>query len=104
MTYLTKPKFHHPGLPKNALGYTHRDYEGSISTLCAGLRPRFDHRRHHRGLFRAFGRAAQGGEDFRHRLLVEDADLFSRQFARLQLGAWPHAVGPHRRQSRQTAT
>src|SRR5438046_3278968 len=36
MTYITKPKFHHPGLPKNALGYTHRDYEGSISTLCAG--------------------------------------------------------------------
>jgi 2-oxoglutarate ferredoxin oxidoreductase subunit beta len=36
MTYLAKPKFHHPGLPKNALGYTHRDYEGSISTLCAG--------------------------------------------------------------------
>jgi 2-oxoglutarate ferredoxin oxidoreductase subunit beta len=23
-------------LPKNALGYTHRDYEGAISTLCAG--------------------------------------------------------------------
>src|SRR3989440_10200363 len=36
MTYLTKPKFHHPALPKNALGYTHRDYEGSVSTLCAG--------------------------------------------------------------------
>jgi 2-oxoglutarate ferredoxin oxidoreductase subunit beta len=36
MTYLTKPKFHHPALPKNALGYTRRDYEGSISTLCAG--------------------------------------------------------------------
>ena len=36
MTYLAKPKSHHPGLPKNALGYTHRDYEGSISTLCAG--------------------------------------------------------------------
>jgi 2-oxoglutarate ferredoxin oxidoreductase subunit beta len=36
MTYLAKPKFHHPALPKNALGYTHRDYEGSISTLCAG--------------------------------------------------------------------
>jgi len=36
MTYLAKPKFHHPGLPKNALGFTHRDYEGSISTLCAG--------------------------------------------------------------------
>jgi len=25
MTYLTKPKFHHPDLPKNELGYTHRD-------------------------------------------------------------------------------
>src|ERR1700681_1275247 len=36
MTYVIKPKFHHPELPKNALGYTHRDYEGKISTLCAG--------------------------------------------------------------------
>jgi 2-oxoglutarate/2-oxoacid ferredoxin oxidoreductase subunit beta len=36
MTYISKPKFHHPGLPKNELGYTHRDYEGKISTLCAG--------------------------------------------------------------------
>ena len=36
MTYVVKPKFHHPELPKNALGYTHRDYEGSVSTLCAG--------------------------------------------------------------------
>jgi len=36
MTYLAKPKFHHPALPKNKLGYTHRDYEGKISTLCAG--------------------------------------------------------------------
>jgi 2-oxoglutarate/2-oxoacid ferredoxin oxidoreductase subunit beta len=36
MTYLAKPKFHHPALPKNELGYTRRDYEGKISTLCAG--------------------------------------------------------------------
>src|SRR5437588_2794502 len=36
MTYITKPRLHHPKLPTNALGYTHRDYEGSISTLCAG--------------------------------------------------------------------
>jgi 2-oxoglutarate ferredoxin oxidoreductase subunit beta len=36
MTYIAKPKFHHPSLPTNALGLTHRDYEGSISTLCAG--------------------------------------------------------------------
>src|ERR671919_945615 len=38
MTYIVKPKFQHPALPKNALGYTHRDYEGSVSTLCAGCR------------------------------------------------------------------
>jgi 2-oxoglutarate ferredoxin oxidoreductase subunit beta len=36
MTYLAKPKFHHPHLPVNARGFTRRDYEGSISTLCAG--------------------------------------------------------------------
>ncbi|HEY9065003.1 MAG TPA: 2-oxoacid:ferredoxin oxidoreductase subunit beta, partial [Burkholderiaceae bacterium] len=36
MTYLAKPKLHHPTLPANKLGYTRRDYEGKISTLCAG--------------------------------------------------------------------
>lgn len=36
MTYLTKPKFHHPKLPRNELGLTRRDYEGTMSTLCAG--------------------------------------------------------------------
>jgi len=36
MTYLPKPKLAHPELTKNELGFTRRDYEGSISTLCAG--------------------------------------------------------------------
>ena len=36
MSYLAKPKFHHPSLEVNSLGFTHRDYEGSMSTLCAG--------------------------------------------------------------------
>jgi len=31
-----KPKFRHPDLPVNELGYTKADYEGSLSTLCAG--------------------------------------------------------------------
>lgn len=31
-----KPKFSHPLLPKNKLGYKKADYEGAISTLCAG--------------------------------------------------------------------
>ena len=36
MSYIPKPKISHPGLPKNALGLTARDYEGTVSTLCAG--------------------------------------------------------------------
>ena len=36
MTYIAKPKVSHPGMPKNKLGLTSRDYEGTISTLCAG--------------------------------------------------------------------
>jgi len=36
MTYLAKPKLHHPTLGCNAIGFTRRDYEGKISTLCAG--------------------------------------------------------------------
>ena len=36
MTSIAKPPVRHPGLLKNALGYTVRDYEGAMSTLCAG--------------------------------------------------------------------
>ncbi|MBL8524723.1 MAG: 2-oxoacid:ferredoxin oxidoreductase subunit beta [Betaproteobacteria bacterium] len=36
MTYIAKPKLHHPTLVVNNVGYTRRDYEGTVSTLCAG--------------------------------------------------------------------
>jgi 2-oxoglutarate ferredoxin oxidoreductase subunit beta len=36
MTSIAKPKIAHPSLPRNELGLTRRDYEGSMSTLCAG--------------------------------------------------------------------
>ncbi len=36
MSYIRKPKVTHPGLTKNKLGLAARDYEGAISTLCAG--------------------------------------------------------------------
>jgi len=36
MTYIAKPRLHHPSLEKNKVGYTRRDYEGKVSTLCAG--------------------------------------------------------------------
>jgi 2-oxoglutarate ferredoxin oxidoreductase subunit beta len=35
MSYI-KPSFRHPDLPVNDLGYTKQNYEGAISTLCAG--------------------------------------------------------------------
>jgi 2-oxoglutarate ferredoxin oxidoreductase subunit beta len=36
MTFIKKPVARHPSLQQNALGLTVRDYEGSMSTLCAG--------------------------------------------------------------------
>jgi len=36
VTFIPKPAVHHPALQKNALGLTRRDYEGAITTLCAG--------------------------------------------------------------------
>jgi 2-oxoglutarate ferredoxin oxidoreductase subunit beta len=36
MTSIAKPRVHHPALPRNELGLTPRDYEGTMSTLCAG--------------------------------------------------------------------
>jgi 2-oxoglutarate/2-oxoacid ferredoxin oxidoreductase subunit beta len=36
MTFIAKPRLQHPELAKNRLGLTHRDYEGAVSTLCAG--------------------------------------------------------------------
>jgi len=36
MTFIVKPTLHHPQLRANSLGFTRRDYEGAVSTLCAG--------------------------------------------------------------------
>jgi 2-oxoglutarate ferredoxin oxidoreductase subunit beta len=36
VTSIAKPKIIHQGLKRNALGLTVRDYEGGMSTLCAG--------------------------------------------------------------------
>jgi 2-oxoglutarate/2-oxoacid ferredoxin oxidoreductase subunit beta len=36
MSFMKKPKVRHPSLPCNELGLTVRDYEGGMSTLCAG--------------------------------------------------------------------
>ena len=36
MSYIQKPSVIHPTLRRNKVGLTVRDYEGSMSTLCAG--------------------------------------------------------------------
>lgn len=36
MSYIAKPKVSHPSVPRNELGLFKRDYEGVVSTLCAG--------------------------------------------------------------------
>jgi 2-oxoglutarate ferredoxin oxidoreductase subunit beta len=36
MSYIQKPPVRHPSLPVNEIGLTVRDYEGAMSTLCAG--------------------------------------------------------------------
>ncbi|MEC9375539.1 MAG: 2-oxoacid:ferredoxin oxidoreductase subunit beta [Pseudomonadota bacterium] len=36
MSFMKRPKAQHPKLPVNELGLTVRDYEGGMSTLCAG--------------------------------------------------------------------
>ncbi len=101
MTYLAKPKIHHPSLPKNALGYTHRDYEGAISTLCAGCG--------HDSISSAIIQAFFEMDVPPHRVAKlsgigcssKDADVFPRQFARLQQRARPDAFGADRRRARQ---
>ena len=78
MTYLAKPKFHHPALPINELGFTRRDYEGAMSTLCAGCGHDAISAAIIQACFELRPAAASRRQDVRHRLLVEDADLLPR--------------------------
>ncbi|MCK7508535.1 MAG: 2-oxoacid:ferredoxin oxidoreductase subunit beta [Desulfobacterales bacterium] len=96
----------HPDLPTNELGLTRRDYEGAMSTLCAGCG--------HDSVTAAIIAGAAGssslrpeqrGEAVGHRLLVEDARPTSLSGAHgFNARARPHAVGGDRRQRRQPAT
>ena len=101
MTYILKPQLHHPNLPTNARGFTRRDYEGSVSTLCAGCGHDFDLVGDHPGGLRTRPAAAPDRQALRHRLLVEDARLFHGREPRLQHRARPNALGPDRREPRQ---
>ncbi len=101
MTYIAKPKVHHPSLQKNAIGLTRRDYEGAMTTLCAGC----GHDSITAAIIQAFWEldiaAAHRRQAVGHRLLVEDAGVLPERGARLQQRARPHAGDCHRRQRRQ---
>ena len=91
MTYLAKPRLHHPTLAKNKVGYTRRDYEGKISTLCAGCG--------HDSISAAIVQACWELDIEPHRVAKlsgigcssQDAGLLPRRRARLQHRARPHA-------------
>ena len=104
MTYIAKPKLHHPTLQANKVGYTRRDYEGRISTLCAGCGHDSIIGRHRAGLLGTRHRAAPRGQALGHRLQQQDARLLPGRQPRLQHRARPHAQRADRRQPGQPRT
>ena len=100
MTYIAKPKFHHPTLPTNRRSDPPRLRRQGLHAV-RRLRPRLDLGGDHRGLLGARHRAAPGGQALRHRLLVKTPDYFlgrSHGFNTVH-GRMPSVAD--RRQSRQ---
>ena len=87
MTYIAKPRVFHPSLEKNELGLTRRDYEGVMSTLCAGC----GHDSITAALIEVVWDLAipphRAGKNERDRLLIEDDRVLHVRVARLQLGS-----------------
>jgi 2-oxoglutarate ferredoxin oxidoreductase subunit beta len=101
MTYIAKPKLHHPTLHPNKVGYTRRDYEGKVSTLCAGCG--------HDSISAAIIQACWELDIEPHRVAKlsgigcssKTPDYFLGASARLQHRARPHAQRADRRQPGQ---
>ena len=102
MSFINKPKVAHPSLPTNALGMTRRQYEGSMSTLCAGCG--------HDSVTAAIVEACWG-LDMRPEQLAKLSGIgcsskttayFVERLARLQRGPWTHAFDRERRQRRES--
>ena len=104
MTFVAKPRTHHPLLQVNDLGLTRRDYEGSVSTLCAGC----GHDSVSAAVVQACAELALPPHKFAKVSGIgcssKTPSYFPWQLARLQLGAWADAVGGNRRESRQPRT
>ena len=102
MTYIAKPKFHHPDAAEERARLHAPRLRGLGLDAVRRLRPRLRSPPRSSRPASSFDRAAPRRQALRHRLLVEDADLLPRPVARLQLRARPHAVGADRRQPRQS--
>ena len=92
MPSIAKPVATHPSLQRNELGLTIRDYEGTMSTLCAGCGHDSITAAIIRALLGAVDAAAHDREAERHRLLVEDARPISsaaRTASTPRTAAWP---------------
>ena len=101
MTYIAKPGCITPDADRNKVGCTRRDYEGRISTLCAGCGHDSISAAIIQACWGARHRAAPRRKLSRHRLQLQDAGLLPRRQPRLQHRARPHAVGADRRQPGQ---
>ena len=99
MPSIAKPVATHPSLQRNELGLTIRDYEGSMSTLCAGCG--------HDSITAAIVRALWEMSTPPHMIAKmsgigcssKTPDLFCQRRARIQLRARPHARHRHRRRT-----
>ena len=104
MSFIAKPIAHHPALPQNAQGLTRRDYEGTMSTLCAGCGHDSITAALIEACFEIDLAAAPHRQGVGHRLLVQGADLFPLSRARLQQRARAHAFGHRPARRWPTAT
>ena len=82
MTY-AKPAFRHPDARTNDVGCTRRDYEGGLSTLCAGCGHDSISAAIIDACFELSIEPHRVAKTLRHRLLVENARLLSQRLAQL---------------------
>ena len=104
MTYIAKPKVHHPALPEERDRPDPARLRGRDHDALRRVRPRLDHRGDHPGVLGSVDPAAPRREAVGHRLLVEDAGLLPARGARVQRRARPDADAGDRAPTPPTAT
>ena len=104
MSFINKPKVRHPDLPKNEIGLTRRDYEGAMSTLCAGC----GHDSITASIIQAIWELGIRPERLAKLSGIgcssKTTAYFASRGARLQWRAWPHAVDRRGRERGESAS